>query len=133
MFNSKFKERKIRKTFGLPVIISLDDNSIELPARLNDISEGGVSFKSNALFPVDERIDIIIPYPQIVLSSERPEPLKIRVDIRWSREFTDDNDFLIRYIHGCMFVLSDDLKDLTKDVKELIKLSEQLGEKPLGF
>jgi hypothetical protein len=133
MNDRNFVERKERKKFGLPIILSLDNNTIDLPARLYDIGEGGASFKSNVLFPVGEVVEIIIPYPRgVLISTERMEPVRLRAEVRWSNDFSDDQDFLVRYIHGCKFVNGDDPK-VTNEVNGLMELSEQLGPAPMRF
>ncbi|MCX6113501.1 MAG: PilZ domain-containing protein [Proteobacteria bacterium] len=132
MVEKMFKPRKERKSFGLPIIVSLTDNSIKLPARLNNMSEGGINFKSNAFFPVGEIVEVDIPYPKQIMMLEDKKPIIFKVRIIWSKDFHDEKDPLIKYIHGCQFV-SDESNKETEGVEELIKLSEKLGQKPMGF
>ena len=132
MTEKMFKPRKERKTFGLPIIISPIDNNIKLPARLNNMSEGGINFKSNAIFPNGEILDVEIPYPKQVMISEDKEPITFKVRIIWSKDFRDEKDPLVKYIHGCQFISSESNKE-AEGIKELIKISEKLGQKPMGF
>ena len=130
MTERNYKPRKERKSFGLPIIISIADEQIKLPARLNNLSEGGISFKSNVLFPDNELVEINIPYPDNL--GDHAEPIVIMVKIVWSKDFRDEKDPLIRYIHGCKFI-SDESNKYSKGINELIKLSEKIGQKPMGF
>lgn len=130
---SAYKERKERRRFGLPVIISVTSSDIELPARLHDISEGGLSFRSNTVFSVGEVLDIIIPYPKLPLFSEEPEPFRLKIEIRWSKEYHDTADQLAKYIHGCQFVMHEVADEIKDQVQKLLDLSMQLGETPIKF
>jgi hypothetical protein len=132
MAEKVFKPRKERKSFGLPIVVCLSDDGIKLPARLNNISEGGISFKSNVLFPDGEVIGVEIPYPKQVMLAEGKRPIMLKVKIIWAKDFRDEKDPLIRYIHGCQF-MSDESTKAAEGIGELIKLSEKLGEKPMGF
>ncbi|MEI6093317.1 MAG: PilZ domain-containing protein [bacterium] len=132
MAEKNYKQRKERKSFGLPIIISVGEEQIKLPARLNNMSEGGLSFKSNVLFPNEETVEIFIPYPDYLAVEEQVSPIVINVKIVWSKDFKDENDPLIRYVHGCQFV-SDESNKHSKGIMELIKLSEKIGQRPMGF
>ncbi len=132
MVTKTFKPRKERKSFGLPIIVSLPDNDIKLPARLNDISEGGISFKSNVPFHEGDIVDVEIPYPKQVMLSESKSPMLFKVKIIWGKDIKDQKDPLVKYVHGCQFSTDHKSKD-ADNIMELIKLSEKLGEKPLGF
>ena len=133
MVVKKFKERKERKKFGLPAVIVFDDIKVKLPARLNDISEGGVSFKAGTLFPAGEVLSLLIPHPMHVMSGQEGEGLRFSVQVVWAREFTDQDDPMARFIHGCKFIFIDKAKELKLQIKSLMDLSEKLGEKPIGF
>ena len=130
MVEKMFKSRKDRKNFGLPIIVSLND--IKLPARLNNMSEGGINFKSNAFFPNGEMIDVEIPYPKQIMMSDDKAPITFTVRIIWSKDFHDEKDPLIKYVHGCQFVSSESNKE-ADGIRELIRISEKLGQKPMGF
>ena len=132
MAEKVFKPRKERKNFGLPIVVNLTNEGIKLPARLNNISEGGISFKSNVLFPDGEIVGVEIPYPKQAMLAEDKLPIMLNVKIIWAKDFRDEKDPLIRYIHGCQFVSSESNKE-AEGIRELIKLSEKLGEKPMGF
>jgi hypothetical protein len=132
MAEKVFKPRKERKSFGLPIVVTLTDDGIRLPARLNNISEGGISFKSNVLFPDGEVVGVEIPYPKQAMLAEDKMPIMFKVRIIWSKGFRDEKDPLIRYIHGCQFISNESNKE-AEGIKELIKLSEKLGERPMGF
>jgi hypothetical protein len=128
-----FIERKERKKFGLPIILLLDNNTIELPARLYDISHGGASFKSNVEFPVGEVLEIIIPYPAgALLPRNKKEPIKLKVEVRWCNDFNDEQDFLVRYVHGCK-LFDGNNPETADEVNKLIGLSDQLGTSPLRY
>ena len=133
MVIKKFKERKERKKFGLPVVIVFDELKVKLPARLNDISEGGVSFKAGTLFPAGEVLSILIPNPLNVISGQDGEKLRVNVQVVWAREFNDQDDPLAKFIHGCKFMFLDKSKELEGQIKSLMELSEKVGEKPIGF
>jgi len=128
-----FVERKERKKFGLPIILLLDNNTIELPARLYDISEGGASFRSNVKFPVGEVLEIIIPYPAgALLIRQKKEPIRLKVEVRWCNDFNDEQDFLVRHVHGCK-LFDGNNPDTADEVNKLIGLSEQMGPSPLRY
>ena len=96
------------------------------------MSEGGINFKSNVLFPNGELVDVEIPYPKQVMISEDKEPITFKVRIIWSKDFRDEKDPLVKYMHGCQFISSESNKE-AEGIKELIKISEKLGQKPMGF
>jgi hypothetical protein len=133
MVVKKFKERKERKKFGLPAVIVFDDIKVKLPARLNDISEGGISFKAGTLFPAGEVLCLLIPHPMDVMSGQEGEGLRFNVQVVWAKEFTDQDDPMARFIHGCKFLFVDKAHELKLQIKSLMELSEKLGEKPIGF
>lgn len=133
MVVKKFQERKERKKFGLPAVIVFDDIKVKLPARLNDISEGGVSFKAGTLFPAGEVISLLVPHPMDVMSGQEGEGLRFNVQVVWAKDNADNNDPMARFIHGCKFLFVDKEKELKLQIKSLMELSEKLGEKPIGF
>ncbi len=133
MVVKKFQERKERKKFGLPAVIVFDDIKVKLPARLNDISEGGVSFKAGTLFPAGEVISLLVPHPMDVMSGQEGEGLRVNVQVVWAKDNADNNDPIARFIHGCKFLFVDKEKELKLQIKSLMELSEKLGEKPIGF
>jgi hypothetical protein len=133
MVVKKFQERKERKKFGLPAVIVFDDIKVKLPARLNDISEGGVSFKAGTLFPAGEVISLLVPHPMDVMSGQEGEGLRFNVQVVWAKDNADNNDPIARFIHGCKFLFVDKEKELKLQIKSLMELSEKLGEKPIGF
>lgn len=129
-----FVNRKKRNKFGLPIIISLEDDKIKLPARLNDITDEGLSFKSNIAFKESDVFFISIPFPKGILffDDENINPLKVEIEIRWCTPYNDREDFLVKYLYGGKIISSND-PDFENKIKKLIKLSEQLGQKPLGY
>lgn len=133
MVVKKFHDRKERKKFGLPAVIIFDDIKVKLPARLNDISEGGVSFKSGTLFPAGEVLNLLIPHPMDVMSGQEGEGLRFSVQVVWAKEHRDYNDPMAKFIHGCKFLFVEKEKELKLQIKSLMELSEKLGEKPIGF
>jgi len=133
MVVKKFQERKERKKFGLPAVIVFDDIKVKLPARLNDISEGGISFKAGTLFPAGEVISLLVPHPMDVMSGQEGEGLRFNVQVVWAKDYVDRNDPMARFIHGCKFLFVEKEKELKLQIKSLMELSEKLGERPIGF
>jgi len=131
---NEYINRKKRNKFGLPIVISLDNDNIKLPARLNDINEDGLSFKSNVCFNVADVFDILIPFPKGILffDQENLKPLKITVELRWIKDYNLSDDFLVKYLIGVKIIKSNDA-DYNNKINKLIKLSIELGQKPLGF
>lgn len=129
-----FVNRKKRNKFGLPIIISLEDDKIKLPARLNDINDEGLSFKCNIAFKSGDVFDINIPFPKGILffDEENINPLRVSIQIRWCTPYSDKEDFLVKFLYGGKIISSNDT-DFENKIKKLIKLSEQLGQKPLGY
>ncbi len=137
MTEKTYKQRQPRKTFGLPVVLSVMDSLLKLPARLNNISEGGLNFNSNALFPDGEVLEVEVPYPKeavlcLDVNAIGAKAIKLKVRVVWSKTFQNPKDPLIKYVHGCQFVQDPD-GVTRKDVEDLMSLSEKLGQKPMGF
>jgi len=127
-----YKQRQPRKSFGLPVVLSVMDSLLRLPARLNNISEGGLNFNSNALFPYGEVLEVEVPYPKEAVLCSDAKSIMLKVKVLWSKTFQNPKDPLIKYVHGCQFMQDTDGL-IRKGVEDLMRLSEKLGQKPMGF
>jgi len=68
-----------------------------------------------------------------VMAGQQGEGLRFDVQVVWAREFTDHDDPMARFIHGCKFLFIGKTKELKLQIKSLMELSEKLGEKPIGF
>lgn len=137
MTEKTYKQRQPRKSFGLPVVLSVMDSLLKLPARLNNISEGGLNFNSNALFPDGEILELEVPYPKeavlcLDVDAIGTKAIRLKVRVVWSKTFQNPKDPLIKYVHGCQFVQDPD-GVIRKGVEDLMSLSEKLGQKPMGF
>lgn len=128
-----YRERQERKTFGLPIIIDLQDTGVKVPARLTNISEGGISFKASLLFKEGEKLKILIPDPAQLIDGKIGQTLELEIELIWLKEYKDLEEPIARFIYGARFVAEQHNDFLKNKILELMELSQKNGEKPLGF